>query len=239
MSTELLLLMPLAFIGGIISVISGGGLGIIMIVVFSAFFDIRTSVVMISLLGLAVSATKLWHFHPFIHWKLTKSYLLFGIPFSALGGMLLYKIPAEQVKMFIVAFCYAIVALRLLRPAFRWSQNQYSICVMSALTGLIGGAVGNSGLLVKSLLYSFGLTKETFIATGSAILLAMGVSKVATYMINFTWSPSIIQALSISILAVISGITVGKRLLPKVSKQLFEWLLLTIIFIGATRLLFQ
>jgi|GEM_PF-1939939 len=231
-------LLPALFMGGILSIIAGGGLGIIMLVVFSMFFDIRTSIVLMSLYGFVIQGMKIRYFHSYANWKIAGWYMAAGFPMSIVGGFLLYVIPAQYVQIGVSCMCVIFVVSRTVHfcPVIKIAPKQ--IILFGAINGIIGGIIGNATLLRTPILLSMGLKKEVFMGTSALISLAMNTGKVSAYMFHFEWSSDKAQLIAFSLPVVLVGMWLGKKILRYITPSLFEYLLLGIILIGALRLFY-
>jgi len=226
------------FLGSIISTVAGGGLGIMALLLSTLFFDIRFSIVLSSFMMVAIQIAKFTYFHSLISWRTVRWYVVLGIPFSYVGGYLLFVIPENIPKIAIVVFCFLFVALRILKLQPKVSPTRTNLLLFGAINGAIGGLIGNASLMRLPVLLSMGFTKGAFIGTSTAIAFPMNIAKIAAYIPNVSWTNDMIIILLSSIPLFLLGVGVGKRILRHISSSLFEDLLTGIIFIGALRLLF-
>lgn len=232
------ILLPALFLGGILSIIAGGGLGIIMLVVFSMFFDIRTSIVLMSLYGFVIQGMKIRYFHSYTNWHIALWYIAIGFPTSIVGGLLLYVVPAQYVQLGVSIMCILFVAMRTTKftPIIKATRLRILLC--GGLNGIVGGIIGNATLLRNPILLSMGLKKEVFIGTSAVIAFTMNIGKVSAYMYHFEWSTERVQLVVFSLPAILVGMHIGKKILKYITPALFEYLLLGIILIGALRLFY-
>ncbi len=238
MIPPLILLLPILFLGSIVSTIAGGGLGIPLTLVTALFSDVRTSVILVSLLGFVIQAAKILHFWRFARWDIIRWYLVLGLPLSFIGGFLLFIVPERAVEIALAVMSIVFCAADLLPRRLRTTPGKPTLLVLGAVNGLVGGMVGNGALLRSSALLSFGLTKEQFVGTSSVIAFVMNVGKSSAYATQFTWTPEAGILFAAAIPAVLLGVAIGKRVLKYVHPLLFERILLTIVLISALHLLF-
>ena len=90
-----LIIFSAVFGGSILSVVAGGGVGIIMLIVFSFFLDIRTTIVTMALLGFLIQLTKMSYFFKSIAWNDAKLFMLSSLPTAYAGGYFLYVISPD------------------------------------------------------------------------------------------------------------------------------------------------
>ena len=223
--------------GGIISILAGTGLGIVMLIALSFFFDIRTTIVTMAILGLFIQGNKMIHFYKWTDWETVKYFVVSGIPASFVGGYLLYIIPSRIVEICLGLLCLAFVLVRV----FKWMPNikptREKLITFGAISGIMSGAIGNSNLIRNPILLALGFKKEAFIGTSCVIALLTALGRLVSYMQNFVWSEEIVFMMVVCTVAIFIGMHIGKKLLKYVSHTLFERLLLATIVVGAIKLL--
>jgi len=103
----------------------------------------------------------------------------------------------------------------------RWSRR--AAWVAGALSGALGGLVGNQGGIRSAAMLGFEVPKESFVATATAIGLCVDVARVPVYLatqgaeIVAAWRPLVIATI-----AVVIGTAVGARLLGRVPERIFR-----------------
>lgn len=234
----LAILLPLLFLGGIVSTISGGGLGILLLLTLRNFYDIRTTIILMCLLSFAIQSAKIVHFSRHVRWDIVGWYLLTGIPASFLGGVLFFFIPERWIEIVAGVVCLLFVGKEFWRRNIRVTPSIQMLLLAGFGNGLIGGAIGQGAGLRLSALLAFGLTKQQLVGTSSIIAISLNAGKTAAYLRQFSWSPDTTILLLVSAPIILLSVAIGKRLLHYVSPTVFETLLLCIIFLGAVRLLF-
>ena len=234
---ELVLLLPLFFLGGVISTVAGGGMGIVMIIAATLFLDIRSSIALASLLTVAIQLAKIAHFYRYARWNVVGWYIALGIPMSYAGGVILFAVPERIPKTVLAVVALLFVAIKLARRIPTLPATRTNLVIFGGVNGLVGGLVGNAAMMRLPVLLSLGLSKEVLVGTSAVIAFPMNLSKLAAYIPNIIWTESYITFFFMAIPTIFLSVWFGKKILKNISKQLFEKLLLGIIFIGAIRLL--
>jgi uncharacterized membrane protein YfcA len=87
------------------------------------------------------------------------------------------------------------------------------------LSGFFGGLSGHQGALRSAFLINFGLSKESFVATGIAIALTVDLVRMSIYTTKYTQSgiTDHISILIVALLAAFSGAIIGRILLKKIT----------------------
>lgn len=238
-TSTIVLYVTLLLLGGVFSTVSGGGLGMMTIVLGSFFLDIRTNIAFTALLMTGIQLAKIAHFHSDIRWNAVKWYVLGGIPMSFAGGVLLFIVPPRIPEILLAASCVIFVILRFWSVAPKLSTNPGSLFVVGAANGFIGGITGNAAMMRGSALLAMGLSKEAFIGTSTMISFLMNLGKLAAYVPNLMWDRTTFILLGISIPGLMISVRIGKKILTYVSVSLFEDLQLIVILAGAIKLLFS
>ncbi len=233
----LAVLLPVLFLGGIVSTVAGGGLGILLTIASTFFTDVRTSVILVSLLGFVIQGVKILYFRRYARWDIIRWYLLAGVPLSFAGGWLLFLLPQRLIEVSLALLCMGFCAAELRPFKARMVPSIRTLVGLGAVNGLVGGMVGQGALLRSPALLAFGLTKEQFIGTSSVIALCMNIGKTSAYLTAFTWTPDAVILLLSAVPAVLAGVHLGRRLLRYVEPIVFERILLGVVFLGAIRLL--
>lgn len=236
--TEVLpILLPALLLGSVFSAVAGSGLGIILIIVFTLFFDIQSSVIYMSLVGLIIQPTKAYHFYKYADWQFVRRYIALGLPCSYIGGQLLFDVPLRALEISIAVLCLIFIVLRFSKWKFTLRPTKANVVTWGAINGIQGGVIGLGNFLRNPVLLAFGLTKQRFLGTASMISIALNIGKMAAYVPNVAWTTEIGIMLGASVPPIVIGITVGKRLHKYITDQIFENLLLVVIFAGAIKLL--
>lgn len=235
---DLFLLLPLVFLGAILSVIGGGGLVMIVIVAGSLFTDVREIVMISAYLILASQLLKSIRYYKYINWFVVRWYIAAGIPMIILGCIALLLVPNNQLKMVVGILGVLLGSMQLLDLFPRLQATKSNLLTTGALGGFLGGFMGNGAIVSKPILLAMGLQKEVFLGTTSGFNFLLTPIKLLFYTPNMQWSADLGLFLMASWLCVAAGIKVGSMLLPYVSAQQFRILLNGVIVIGSLRLLF-
>jgi uncharacterized membrane protein YfcA len=103
----------------------------------------------------------------------------------------------------------------------RWSRG--AAWVAGALSGALGGLVGNQGGIRSAAMLGFEVPRQSFVATATAIGLCVDVARVPVYLatqgkdIAGAWRP-----LVLAIVCVVIGTAAGARLLSHVPEWIFR-----------------
>jgi hypothetical protein len=234
---QFLLLLPIIFAGGIVSVITGGGLSMILVLVGSMFIDLHAAVVLDAYLLLANQAAKTWHFHRSVHWDVVGWSLLLGFPSTYLGSHLLFAMPADVLGKIVAVLAIVFVCMQLFKILPRIPRTRTALILTGAVSGFVGGATGNSATVRKPLFLAMGLTKEVFVGTTAMLSLLLGIPRLVVYAPHTEWTSSYTIFLGLATVLLFIGARIGKYVITRVSPKTFETMLYLVTIVGSVRLL--
>jgi uncharacterized membrane protein YfcA len=174
-----------AVIAGAIASISGFGIGSVLTPVLSTQFDVRLAIAMVSLPHLAGTFVRFL----LVRTHIDRDVLLgFGTA-SAIGGL-----AGAALQAFVQSSALAVIFGLLLVFAGLGSLTGFaqrmrlsgrrSALVGGALSGLLGGLVGNQGGIRAAALLGFDVERQAFIATATAVALIVDGARIPIYLVT-------------------------------------------------------
>jgi hypothetical protein len=112
--------------------------------------------------------------------------------------------------------------------------------IAGAVSGLLGGLVGNQGGIRSAALLGFDLTKERFVATATAIALFVDGARLPVYLVNqhrdlaalWWW-------IVLGTAGVVGGTITGTRMLKRVPERWFRRVLALVLAVLGTVMLMR
>jgi uncharacterized membrane protein YfcA len=213
-----------AVIAGAIASISGFGIGSVLTPVLSTQFDVRLAIVLVSLPHLAGT---------FIRFLLVRTHidrdvlLGFGAA-SAIGGLTGAALQtAVQSAALAIIFGSLLVfaglgSLTGFAQRMRFSGRR-SALVGGALSGLLGGLVGNQGGIRAAALLGFNVERQAFIATATAVALVVDGARIPVYLVT-QGAELAAQLPLVTVLAIgaVVGTVLGERMLRRMDEAVFR-----------------
>ena len=212
-----------AVIAGGIASIAGFGIGSILTPTLSLWYDAKLAVAAISIPHLIGTALRFWLLKGHVDARAMWS---FGLASAAGGitGALLNTVFASPWLLALLGILLLFVAAGELTGFARhmvfsgpWAW------VAGAVSGMLGGLVGNQGGLRSAALLGFRLHRDTFVATATAIGLFVDGARVPVYF--YAHGPALTQmttAIAITTAGVIAGTLVGGRVLRRIPEAVFR-----------------
>ncbi len=246
---EYLIIGIVAFIASLLSFFSGFGLGTLLLPAFAVFFPV----------DIAISLTAVVHFlNNIVKFLLTgkkvnrQVYLRFGlsaIPAAFAGAFLLVYLTGIQreITLEFIGIHFTIIPVNAVIGAvmiifalmdLNKNFNKLSIPINKLwlggiLSGFFGGLSGHQGALRSAFLINFGLSKESFVATGIAIALTVDLVRMGVYTTKYTQSgiSDYTTILLVALVAAFSGAIIGRTLLKKITIQVIRSLVAILLIV--------
>lgn len=220
-----------AIIAGAIASITGFGIGSLITPVLSLAIDTKLAVAVVSIPHLIATAIRFWMLRRHVDRKLLFN---FGI-LSAIGGLtgaLLHEwlgSPALTLIFGIILLFAGFMGVSGLSQKFRFRGG--GAAVAGAISGMLGGLVGNQGGIRSAALLGFEIPKESFVATATAVGLVVDASRIPVYL----WKDGdgIVangNVLLLTTIGVVAGTYLGTHLLKRLPEQTFRGVVSGLIF---------
>lgn len=212
-----------AICAGAIASVAGFGIGSILTPLLAMALGTKTAVAAVSVPHLLASAERCWllrhHIDRCVLWS-------FGIT-SAAGGLLgaLIHVRVSSAGLAVVFGVLLLVAgiAELTGVIRRVQWGRASAWLAGALSGLFGGLVGNQGGIRTAAMLGFGIPKEAFVATATAIALFVDAARMPVYAAvqwnEMTGASGLIAVASVGVLI---GTLGGARVLSRMPQVIFR-----------------
>jgi uncharacterized protein len=219
-----------AVLAGAVSAVTGFGIGSLLTPVLALNTDTRVAVAAVSIPHVVGTAVRFWLLRGGIERRVLWS---FGLTSAAggLAGAALYSIASSRWlnAVFGVLLLFAAVS-EITGLARRMRFRGWVGWVAGALSGLLGGLVGNQGGIRSAALLGFDLPKEKFVGTATAIALFVDGARLPVYLafqhddIRPLW-----HWIALATVAVVVGTVLGSRVLQRVPEVWFRRVLAMVL----------
>ncbi len=219
-----------AVLAGAVASVAGFGIGSLLTPVLSIELGTKLAVALISIPHFIGTGLRLWRLRAHVDRSVV---LGFGIA-SAAGGLVgaLFHAEAGSPLLAVVFGLLLILAstTELTGLARRVELTGVAAWLAGGLSGLFGGMVGNQGGIRSAALLGFHLSRHAFVATATAIALAVDVARMPVYFaveggrILREW-----PLLLIAVAGVVVGTLAGERVLGRIPERVFRTLVALLI----------
>lgn len=213
-----------AFIAFAVSIVAGGGAGLLLIPILG--FSLPIVLVPTALtIGTAVSSFfRVWVFYDAIRWDIFKRFLPAALCGLVLGTWLLSYLDPVYIELCMSLFLVSNLVYLMPWPAGQSKPNPltvWALRLIGFLAGLISGLTGAVGVLFNRFYLRCGMNQKEIVATRAANEALLHLLKLYIYgYLGFMTVTVVKMGLVVAVAAVFSTVCM-KHILPKISKRLF------------------
>lgn len=238
-AAQLLLAVAAVIAGGIASV-SGFGIGSILTPVLSLWYDAKLAVAVISIPHLIGTALRFWLLKGRVDARVMWSFGLASAAGGIAGALLNTVFESPWLLALLGILLLFVAAGELLGFSPRMVFRGPAAWIAGAVSGMLGGLVGNQGGLRSAALLGFRLDRDTFIATATAIGLFVDGARMPIYFYTHgAQLPHMTTAIAIATAGVIAGTLFGERVLRRIPEAAFRRVVAVLLAILGVALLLR
>jgi uncharacterized membrane protein YfcA len=208
--------------GGTASIV-GFGIGSLLTPLLATELGTELAIAAVALPHLAGSLLRGWRLRESVDGSVL---VRFGI-LSAVGGLIgalaFARLAPELLTRLLGLLLVLTATAGITRWSERWSPKGALVWVLGGLSGFFGGVVGNQGGLRAAALSAFALSPTAFVATSTAIGVAIDLVRTPVYLVrqgaNLTQQWPLV---AMCVAGVLVGTLLGERLLLGLSRERFR-----------------
>jgi uncharacterized protein len=210
-------------IAGVIAAVSGFGIGSLLTPIFAFQLDTRLAIAAVSVPHFVGTAYRFWTMRRSIDRRLL---LEFGIASAAggLAGALIHGALNSRSLTIVFGFLLLFTAAAELTGwirRVRWGRSFG--WVAGAVSGFLGGLVGNQGSVRTAGLLAYDVSPTAFVATATTVALIVDGARMPVYLATQGAEIAVLwPILVVATAAVVIGTAIGIRLLPNLRKETFR-----------------
>ncbi len=248
---EFIIIALTALLGSALTFFSGFGLGTLLLPVFAVFFPLDISIALTAVVHLLNNIFKMFLVGKHINKSVV---LLFGLSslLAAIAGAYVltslshfdavysYQLFERTIQItvikIIIALLMIVFAIMELKPTiFKINSGKRGLVAGGLLSGFFGGLSGHQGALRSAFLLPLGLSKESFIATGTAIAVIVDIGRLSVYSISFLVfsMQSNVYLIAIAVVFAFIGAFAGSKLLSKVTIKFIQGVVAAMLIVFA------
>lgn len=219
----------IALVGGVgvvaggIAAVAGFGIGSLLTPLLAVQAGTQLAVAAVAVPHVIGTVQRFWKLRRHIDRRVL---LGFGITSAAggLGGALLHAYASSRILTIVFGLLLVLAAVSELTgwiQRVRWGRE--AAWVAGALSGALGGLVGNQGGIRSAAMLGFDVPRASFVATATAIALCVDAARLPVYLatqsgaIEAIW-PAVLAATA----GVVVGTAIGTRVLHVMSERAFR-----------------
>jgi uncharacterized protein len=232
------LLFVASMIAGAIAALAGFGIGSVLTPLLALSVGTKEAVVAVSIPHLVATAIRFWNLRSAIDRTVLRNFGLASAGGGLVGALLGARF-SSPVLAYILGGLLVFAGLTgLLGIAQKMRFGREVAWLGGAVSGLLGGLVGNQGGIRSAALLGFNLEARAFVATATAIALIVDGARMPVYFFS---SPATVERLWLSITSMVAGAALGTlaggRVLARIPELYFRRLVsLLILALGVVML---
>lgn len=211
------------FFAGAIASVAGFGIGSILTPLLSLQLGTQLAVAAVSIPHLIATFLRFWMLRRFVD---TTVLIHFGILSAAggLAGAYLHSAAPSPVLALIFGLLLLFAGISGVTGfTAKLCFGRTAAWFAGAAAGFLGGLVGNQGGIRSAALLGFGLRRDAFVATATAIALIVDAARMPVYFVNFGGElPAAANLIAASTAGAIVGTYSGAALLRRIPERRFH-----------------
>lgn len=212
-----------AILAGAIAAVSGFGIGSLLTPVLATQVGTKLAVAAVAIPHVVGTAVRFWLLRKEIDRRLLLSFGLMSAAGGLAGALIQARAssPALSIVLGALLIFAGVAGLSGLSAKMRF--HGAVAWIAGALSGLLGGLVGNQGGIRSAAMFGFDVRKEAFIATATAVALLVDGARLPVYLATQGAEIAALRGpLLLAIGGVVGGTFLGIYLLRRVPERVFR-----------------
>jgi uncharacterized membrane protein YfcA len=217
------LVLVVSVLAGGIAAVTGFGIGSLLTPVLALQMDTRLAVAAVSVPHVIGTAVRFWLLSGGVDRRVFWNFGLTSAAGGLTGALLHGWASSRWLTIVFGALLLFAAASEVTGLARRMRFRGYVAWVAGAVSGLLGGLVGNQGGLRSAALLGFGLSKQSFVATATAVGLLVDGARMPVYVaMQYREMFGIWFWIVLATIGVTIGTVLGNRVLTKIPEMWFH-----------------
>lgn len=223
MTTHLFLVAAAAVLAGAVASVSGFGIGSLLTPLIGIRLGTKLAVAVVSIPHFVATGLRLWLLRRHIDRRLLLSFGLMSAA-GGLAGALLHTYadsPALTVVFGLLLIFTGLMGLTGASARLRF--HGWKAWAAGAVSGMLGGMVGNQGGIRSAAMLGFDVPRQSFVATATAVGVIVDLARMPVYLANH-WDavlaewPVVVTATA----GAVVGTLLGAKLLRRIPEALYR-----------------
>ena len=228
-----------AFLSILIGTVAGFGASTIFLPIALLFVDFKTALVLAAISHLSGNVGATTFFREGLDRKLI---LLFGVPsviLTVFGAYIVIYFPQNILVILLGIFLLFFSVYSLVIHDYKIKANKINTIVGGGVSGFLQGLMGIGGPLRGFFLISYDLDKFSYIATISAIAVAIDVTRIPIYFANNLLEPQFYYFIPPLVVIGFIGPYTGKKIVTRIPQDIFKKVVLIAIATASLLLIYK
>jgi uncharacterized protein len=229
-----------SILAGAIASVVGFGIGSVLTPLLAVRVGTQLAVAAVSIPHLCGTALRFWRLRTHVNRRVLVS---FGITSAAggLAGALLHSYASNRSLAIVFGVLLLFVGVSELTGLARHMRFGGPVAwIAGAISGVFGGLVGNQGGIRSAALLGFDLERQAFVATATAIGLAVDAARMPVYFATqFAEIARIWPLVLIATVGTLAGTVLGIRTLRRIPEMVFRRIVAILLLVLGTYMLLR
>jgi uncharacterized protein len=229
-----------SILAGAIASVVGFGIGSVLTPLLAVRVGTQLAVAAVSIPHLCGTALRFWRLRTHVNRRVLVS---FGITSAAggLAGALLHSYASNRSLAIVFGVLLLFVGVSELTGLARHMRFGGPVAwIAGAISGVFGGLVGNQGGIRSAALLGFDLERQAFVATATAIGLAVDAARMPVYFATqLTEIARIWPLVLIATVGTLTGTVLGIRTLRRIPEMVFRRIVAILLLVLGTYMLLR
>lgn len=261
---EFLVVPLVAALVGALTLVSGFGLGTVLMPVFAVFFPVEVAIAATGVVHLVNNLFKLGLVGKHAVWQVVRRFGIPAVVAAFVGGWLMTMLAATPtlhsytlgpiearmtwLKIAAGVLLGTLAALELLPAYQRLTFPPKMLPIGGALSGFVGGISGMQGALRAPFLLKAGLSKDQFVGTANVLSTMVDLARLGVYFAGFAYltktrdygvlsEPRTIMLVVAACVGGCTGSLLGRRIFKNTSLESVRIVVSVLLFIAAVALI--
>jgi uncharacterized protein len=227
-----ILLFLIAIAAGAVASVAGFGIGSLLTPFLSTMTGTKLAVAAISIPHFIGTSIRFWRLRGHVDRRVLWSFGITSAAGGLIGALLQSRAASHSLTIVFGALLIFVGISGLTGLAQRMRFHGAVAWVAGAVSGMFGGLVGNQGGIRSAALLGFALSRDTFVATATAIGLFVDGARMPVYLIT---QHAQLRALFLQIAIASAGVGIGTlfgtRLLKRIPETTFR-IIVSLLILG-------
>ena len=243
MSAQTILIIVAAMgVGSFVKGATGQGLPPIAIPVMATFIGVETAVVIMAIPGIVTNTWLIWTNRK--HFRRTRDLgvlLATGMVGAVVGTFLLQTLDEDILSLTLAAMIAVYALVYLVHPDLRLPARvtRFMSPPVGLAAGLLQGATGISGPLMSTYLHGFRLDKEVYVLTITTVFQVYALVQAVTLAAVGLYTGNRLALSLLALLPIMAVLPLGARLTGRLSRQTFDYMVLSLLVASALKLVYD
>jgi uncharacterized membrane protein YfcA len=217
-------------VAGALAAVTGFGIGSLLTPLLALQVDTRLAVAAVSVPHVIATALRFWLLAGGVDRRVFWSFGLTSAAGGLIGALLHGWASNRWLTMLFGALLLFAAASELTGLAGKMRFRGHVAWIAGALSGLLGGLVGNQGGLRSAALLGFDLSKQSFVATATAVGLVVDGARMPVYLATqYREMAAMWIVIAIATIGVVLGTLLGSRALARIPDIWFHRVLAVVL----------